>query len=668
VDLESESGSDNDYGNEHEHPPLRRRRRTGKHDLMEASGVGSLLVNTGIDAGRRYSLGERTKLGRAADNEVVLTDTLASRYHAEIVREGIHFQLRDLGSKNGVRVNGVAAVDHRLRLGDLVQIGESTFTFEPAKDFKTARFSDIVVLLEPEKSSSIQVFDGAALPKLAESPSVELIEHAGRLLESQSEELPEVLQEILERLMNQFQAEAGSILLRARSGEAVPLVAVAKGGELRMQGEAVGVVLNEGKALLTDTLTGGDERRHPSRTMLAPLSRQRRVFGALHLERTAGEAFTAEDLSLFCAVARLVGGAVRMAIQMDQMALASPAGGNEPLYIGVSQQAEAVRERIRKVAASDATVLLTGETGTGKELVARSIHAAGPRARRPMVAIDCSSIPANLMESELFGYEAGAFTGADRLKRGKIEMAEGGTLFLDEIGEMQADLQPKLLRFLEDLQFYRVGGTRLIHADVRIVAATNRNLRKAVGAGRFREDLLFRLNVMPMHLPPLRQRREDVRVLVDHFAPRLASRLGKPYLGLVDDAWALLDRYHWPGNVRELKHGLERALILSDDGHLCPEHFQLFLTDTGAGDASTGGRERRQLETVKDAKGARGGPKPASLEEAEAEAIERALRHAKGNRVKAAEILNIHRNTLTRKLRQLKLGEAGEAGEAGDEE
>jgi transcriptional regulator with GAF, ATPase, and Fis domain len=460
-----------------------------------------------------------------------------------------------------------------------------------------------------------------------------------------------VLQEILARLLRQFSAQAGAILLRARSGEAVPLVAVAEGGRLRIPAEAAGVVLGEGKATLT---TGGKDAL-PDHAMMAPLSRQRHVFGALHLERLAGEPFRAEDLSLLSALARLVGGAVRMAIQMDQMALASPANVSDP-YIGVSQQTEAVRERIRKIAASDTTVLLTGETGTGKELVAHSIHAASARARRPFVAIDCSAIPAGLMESEVFGHEAGAFTGADRLKRGKIEMAEGGTLLLDEIGEMQSDLQPKLLRFLEEFYFYRVGGTRPIHADVRIIAATNRNLRQAVGDGRFREDLLFRLNVMPIHLPPLRQRHEDIRELVEHFAPRLATRLGKPFLGLTDEAWTLLEQYPWPGNVRELRHGLERALILSDDGILRPEHFQLRIPETASSDATTDGKSHEPTEPTEKGVGSSETALP-SLEEVEAEAIRRALRHADGNRALAARILHIHRNTLARKIRQHKLDE-----------
>jgi transcriptional regulator with GAF, ATPase, and Fis domain len=614
--------------------------------------MGSLLVTTGIDTGRRYALGERTRLGRASDNQVVLTDNLASRYHAEILREGIHFNLRDLGSKNGLRVNGAPSVEHRLRLGDQLQIGETIFSFEAAKDFKTARFSDITLSLETDKTASIQAFDAAALPAGTDLPVLELIEQAGRLLECQSEELPEVLHEILDLILRQFKAAAGSILLRARSGEAVPLVAVAADGRLRVQGEALGVVLNEGKAILTDALGVEDDRRFPAGAMVVPLSRQRRVFGALHIERLADDPFSPADLALFATISRLVSGAVRMAIQMDQMVLASPSAEAIP-YIGVSQQAESVRDRIRKVAASESTVLLTGETGTGKELVARAIHAAGARARRPLVAIDCSAIPGSLLENELFGHEAGAFTGADRLKRGKIEMAEGGTLFLDEIGELQMDLQPKLLRFLEDLYFHRVGGTRLIQADVRIIAATNRNLKNAVAEGRFREDLLFRLNVMPIHLPPLRQRREDVRALVDHYAPSLATRLGKPFLGLVDDAWTLLEKYPWPGNVRELRHGLERALILSD-GPLCPEHFQLTPPDGEPGEPSTGRRRRKLSDTSKDTKATTdGGSALPSLEQAEADAIHRALRHANGNRGQAADILHIHRNTLSRKIRQL---------------
>jgi Nif-specific regulatory protein len=620
--------------------------------------MSSLVAISGPDSGRRYVLGERARIGRASDNQIALADSRVSRYHAEVTREGIEFILRDLGSKNGVQVNGEPITMHRLRYGDQIVIGQTHFSFEPAKEFKTARFSDIVVSVAHGPASETRVFDASMLASRPADRANQAIEQAGRLLDIQAEELPDALRELLAGIMAQFQAQGGSILLRTNSDEFMPLVATAPGGRLWISGDVAGVALNEGKSILCSAMTSQDGQGLPDRAMLVPLERQGGIFGALYLERPDGQPYGPEDIGLLRSISRLAGGAARMAIQMDQMAMVvEPAASQEVPFVGVSTQAESVRERIRRIGASDATVLLTGETGTGKELVARAIHVASARRRKPMIAIDCSAMPPNLMESELFGHEAGAFTGADRLKRGKVEMAEGGTLLLDEIGEMQPDLQPKLLRFLEERYFYRVGGTRPIQSDVRVIAATNRNLQQEIVKGHFRQDLLYRLNVMPIHLPPLRQSPEDAHALVDYYAPRLAARIGKPYLGLVDEAWSLLEKYPWPGNARELRHGLERALILSDDGILRPEHFQLTLPDaTQAGASDLSSTERVEItqhgSTGKNRK--YGLP---TLEQVEAQAIRHALRFAQGNRVLAAKILGIHRNTLARKVHQHQIAE-----------
>jgi len=609
-----------------------------------------LLINQGSQSGRRYSLHERTRIGRALDNDIVLADHLVSRYHAEIVRRGIYYDVRDLGSKNGVQVNGLAIMEKRLHGGDALQIGSTLFTFETPSESRAARFSDSLVHLHNEVDEGIRILDRASLPAPAQEEAGQFLLGLGRLFDCESEDLAEECNSVLQRLLELFGATAGSILLRSVSGELTPLVASAAGGELRISRQAVHLVVDEGKAVLTaeqPEATALDETRpRPRKAMIVPLLRRGRVFGALHLERPAETDCTLEELGRLMAVGQLLAGVVYHALQVDQLPRDNSPKPSWP-FVGVSAMARQVREQVLRVAVNDSTVLLTGETGTGKELVANALHLASPRAARPFVTIDCSSIPANLVESELFGHEAGAFTGADRLKRGKVEMAEGGTLFLDEIGEMQIDLQPKLLRFIEELEFSRVGGVRPIHADVRIIAATNRNLDLAAHEGRFRPDLLFRLNVMPIHLAPLRERSEDVRPLVEHFAPRLAPRLGKPFLGLVDEAWALLERYPWPGNVRELRHGLERALILSDDGILRPEHFQINLPEGGE-DPTTDGAHPPVDQTQPGLPRAK--HVPATLADAEAEAIRRALHFAGGNRLKAAQILKIHRNTLHKKI------------------
>jgi DNA-binding NtrC family response regulator len=284
-----------------------------------------------------------------------------------------------------------------------------------------------------------------------------------------------------------------------------------------------------------------------------------------------------------------------------------------------------------QVAAATATVLISGESGTGKELLARAIHHASPRNGGPFVAINCASIPETLLESELLGYEKGAFTGADRAKPGRFELAEQGTLFLDEIGDMPQSLQAKLLRVLQERSFERLGGTRTLEVDVRMIAATNQNVIELVKQGRFRDDLYYRLSVFPIHLPPLRERPEDIPLLALHFLKRFGGEMGKAVRTYSEEALALLRSYAWPGNVRELQNVVERAVILSK-------------TDTiGAAEIALGGG------TAAERAGAFRALIPSdgiSLEEVERQLIAAALDLADQNQVKAAALLRITRNTL----------------------
>ena len=236
--------------------------------------------------------------------------------------------------------------------------------------------------------------------------------------------------------------------------------------------------------------------------------------------------------------------------------------------LGQSDPMKYLLYRIRQVAPSDTTVLIQGETGTGKELVAEAIHALGPRRDRPLVKVNCAALPPGLAESELFGHEKGAFTGAIAQRKGRFELADGGTLFLDEVGELSPELQAKLLRVLQDGTFQRVGGDRTLQVDVRVVAATNRNLSREVAAGRFREDLWYRLNVFPITVPPLRQRRDDIPLLARAFVERTSARLSRPALELPRSVVTELQAHDWPGNVRELQNVIEQAVLVSDGGSL----------------------------------------------------------------------------------------------------
>ena len=292
---------------------------------------------------------------------------------------------------------------------------------------------------------------------------------------------------------------------------------------------------------------------------------------------------------------------------------------------------QAVVDIVRRVAPTNATVLLLGETGTGKDLLARAIHLESPRRDAPFVKVDCAGLPETLLESELFGHEKDAFTDAVARKIGRFELAHGGTVFLDEVAELGLGVQAKLLRVLQERAFERVGGTETIQVDVRILAATNRNLEEALKQNRLREDLYFRLNVVPIRVPPLRERRKDVPLLARRFAQQFAQRHEKPVEGLAEEALDLLGRYAWPGNVRELEHAVERAVLVADGPTLRPEHFTLDFV------AAASSAPDDALLT---------------LEELEREYIRRILWKVRGHKGRAAQILGINRKTLLEKRKR----------------
>ncbi|MFP2962490.1 sigma-54-dependent transcriptional regulator [Myxococcus sp. 1LA] len=317
---------------------------------------------------------------------------------------------------------------------------------------------------------------------------------------------------------------------------------------------------------------------------------------------------------------------------------ARQSAGEVELSWGAPAMAPVV-EALRKVAPTQATVLLVGESGTGKEVTARALHQWSERADGPFVAVNCAALTETLLESELFGHEKGAFTGAVAQRRGRIELAQGGTFFLDEVGELKAELQAKLLRVLQERRFERVGGTRTLEADVRWVAATNRDLKGMMSRGEFREDLYHRLAVFPIRLPSLRERREDLRPLAELLLRRIGDELGRPGLRLSPEAVARLEAFAWPGNVRELRNALERAAILADGPVVEPKH--LWLDPTGAAGPAA---EVSVLE---------GGRLPGmTLEELERRAIEQAIADEAGNRKRAAQRLGIGLRTLYDKLRR----------------
>jgi len=302
--------------------------------------------------------------------------------------------------------------------------------------------------------------------------------------------------------------------------------------------------------------------------------------------------------------------------------------------IGASAAMESVMETLRQVAPTRATLLILGESGTGKELVARALHAMSPRARAPFVAVHCAALAENLLESELFGHEKGAYTGATDRRKGRFELADGGTLFLDEIGEVSPATQVKILRVLEERKFERVGGQETLEVDVRLVAATNRDLQAMVSAGTFREDLFYRLNVVELRLPPLRDRTGDIPLLVGHYLERLARENNRPVPTITPDALEALCGYHWPGNIRELRNVLERMVVLTRGDKLGLREVPAFIR-AGTGPARPAG----EAATL-------------SLDQAEKRMIQDALKVHEGNRTEAAKQLGISRRTLHRKLNE----------------
>jgi two-component system nitrogen regulation response regulator NtrX len=330
---------------------------------------------------------------------------------------------------------------------------------------------------------------------------------------------------------------------------------------------------------------------------------------------------------------------------MDQL-------GRKHEMLGDSEAMRQLNEEIRKAGSSQARILILGENGTGKELAARAIHASSPRAKRPFVRLNCAAIPKDLIESELFGHEKGAFTGALSQKQGKFELARGGTLFLDEVGDMSLETQAKLLRVLEENEMERVGGTQTIPLDARVVAATNKNLSQEIGKGNFREDLYFRLAVITLRIPALRERGPDIVLLAETFLRQYCEENGRRPKQLTPAARAVLSQYDWPGNVRELRNMMERLVIMHDADRIDAEHLQsLMLSPTAEGEQPPSAASLRE-----------------NLERFERRTIEKALAAANGNIAQAARALGLDRANLHRKLRRFGLVKSRQSGSREDSE
>ncbi len=488
---------------------------------------------------------------------------------------------------------------------------------------------------------------------------LEALMEIGRLLMSTAEP-EELLQVILQSAIRLFSAEGCSIALLDEAGKELSFAFVVGGAkveEFRIglgQG-FIGWVAQTGEGVFCNNVSkdprffGTVDRRTGFKTrsiLCAPLRRQDRLMGSIEvLNTTSPEGFTEEDLRLLTAFGGLAVTAMDRA-QMFASVRNTSAASQEVLQdryrlvLGKSLAMEEVVRLARTAAATPATVLLLGESGTGKEVVARAIHQWSPRAEKPFVAVNCVALSPELLESELFGHERGAFTGAIAQKKGKFELAHGGTLFLDEIGDLAPHLQAKLLRVLQEREFQRVGGIKDIRVDVRVVAATNRNLLEAMQKGSFREDLYYRLNVVSLTLPPLRERREDIPVLVEHFIQRYCREMKRPPMKVEERAMELLQAYGWPGNIRELQNTIERAVVLTSGSVITEADLPARI-------------HRPALDAEGPLALGEIPPLTKATDDFKRTLIRRALEASGGNQTQAARLLGLRQSNLSRMMKSL---------------
>ena len=602
-------------------------------------------------------------IGREPSNLVPILDASVSRRHCLIRRDADEFKIQDLNSRNSTFVNGVPVTEKILASGDEIKIGNSLFLFvRPETESRTApsvefdkddtgggstiilRTQDARYLRDLDKITPTgrTVRDVNALLRISKAVNsvrgLEALER--RVLESIFEVAPADRAAIL--LCDQGLEECNSVYGWDRRMGANPAVQVSRTIVSKVLQEGVALLCNDLPAAEAFSETASVVDRHIRSVLAVPLEVFDRVLGVIYLDASdPAVRFDEDHLQLLTAIGSIAAAALDNARRMEWLEEENrrlQAEMNiEHNMVGESPRMRDVYQFIGRVASSDSTVLIFGESGTGKELVARAIHQNSGRANKPCVAINCAALAETLLESELFGHEKGAFTGAIVQKKGRLEVAEGGTVFLDEIGELAASLQAKLLRVLQEREFERVGGTRTIKLDVRLIAATNRDLEDEVKKGRFREDLYYRLNVVSLRMPALRDRREDISLLASYFASKYGKRSGRTVVGISPRARACLLNYEWPGNVRELENAIERAVVLGTSDLILPEDLPEAILDKAAPAGAP-------AEAFHDA-----------VRESKKQLIVTAVEQAGGNYTEAARLLGLHPNYLHRLIRNLNL-------------
>ena len=524
---------------------------------------------------------EEITVGRSPESDVYVQHRSVSRVHCVIRVSKEGFELSDRESHNGTFVNGLPVRKRMLVDGDRLTIGEAIFSFRVLKDGEEFR-------PEPDSETSYSRTVAAPNVPLARETStlLRVREMALSVQELYLERSREVEVRASRQLFNAIRdmvpSRRGALLLIESEGQATMLA------EFRSDPQSGAVTVPEGLVAelarlgaATSGLDGGTS------WLAAPLMISGRAIGCLYVD-SAGERrdYVANDRLVIAAISDILALAIENARDMEMLRVENgrlqSESGSATNIIGESASITALQYGIHKVAPGSSTVLIRGESGTGKELVARSIHRGSARSARPFVAINCAAVAETLLESEFFGHERGAFTGAVSQRKGRLEMADGGTVFLDEIGEMSLPLQAKLLRVVQEREFERVGGSRPVRVDIRLIAATNRDLEKSMREGSFREDLFYRLNVVTLRVPALRERREDIPLLAGWFVRKFSEETGRRVDGISREARAMLVAYDWPGNVRELQNVIERAVVMGSAGVIIPEDLSEILPDLTA--------------------------------------------------------------------------------------
>ncbi|MDR3748062.1 MAG: sigma 54-interacting transcriptional regulator [Acidobacteriota bacterium] len=606
------------------------------------------MVTSGPSKGAIVKLtGGQLSVGRESSNDLCLQDHLVSRKHCSISETDAGFQLVDLDSHNGSFVNGTPVRRKLLEHGDTIRAGECELVFLITED-------------EELVAHMVQFRDDAALDALATitthqlriPSSVDASSDVGRMARDLNalfkianainsiHELGALQRELLQMICEVAPADSGAIVITPTvEDEPTSSCTWSRGTDqaapLRIRRELMQRALWERAAVLSHPTAGSAEADH---VLCVPLIAVERTVGVLYLVSTSAAGFEEDHVNFVNSVAGIAAVTLENVLALEalrdenrRLQAELDLGG---VILGESKGMRQVQDFIGRVAHGDSTVLIRGESGTGKELVAHAIHRNSPRAPQPFVAINCAAIPETLLESELFGHEKGAFTGAIATKKGKLEVAEAGTIFLDEIGDLPPAMQAKMLRVLQENEFQRVGGTRTLNLAARVVAATNKNLEEAIKNGTFRQDLYYRLNVVSVVVPPLRERPDDIPLLAIYFAAKYAQKCKRSLKGISTEARSRLMSYSWPGNVRELENAIEHAIVLGVTDEILPEDLPVALLEVPTQERSNGDYHE-QINQLKK------------------QLIIDAVAKTQGNYTEAAKSLGLHPNYLHRLIKNL---------------